>query len=55
MIEPPRLPLELELDESPEPVWSPKALRELARQLGRGNDFYFPLLGAARLIEMQKK
>lgn len=31
--------------------WHADALRFLAKQLGVGNDFYFPLMGAAKLIE----
>lgn len=31
--------------------WYGKALRSLASQLGVGNDFYYPLLGAAKLID----
>lgn len=49
----PRLPAELEhakeFENSEE--YYPKALRALAAQLGVGNDFYFPLIGAAGMIE----
>lgn len=33
------------------PKWYADAIRCLAEQLGYANDFYFPLLGAAQIIE----
>lgn len=33
------------------PQWYADAMKALAEQLGFGNDFYYPLLGAAQLIE----
>lgn len=54
----PVLPSEL-VDEAngdcDETKWSIKALKELARQLGHGNDFYFPLIGAVQLLEKKDR
>jgi D-alanyl-D-alanine dipeptidase len=36
-------------------MWRAMALRELASQLGVGNDFYYPLLGAAILHEEMQR
>lgn len=49
----PRLSAELEDENCPlsEAEWHATALRFLAKQLGVMNDFYFPLLGAATLID----
>ena len=53
----PRMPDDLErlAQPSEQPVkaeiYYPAILRNLAVQLGVGNDFYFPLHGAAALIE----
>ena len=49
----PRLSADLEDDNDArdDRCWHGDALRLLARQLGVGNDFYFPLLGAAMLID----
>jgi hypothetical protein len=49
----PRLTAEFENpdDKTPEREWHAKVLRLLAQQLGVMNDFYFPLLGAAQLLE----
>ncbi len=33
------------------PQWHADALRLLAQQLGVANDFYFPLFGAAQLLD----
>ncbi len=49
----PRLSISLEDSEDFSSDWTTAALRELARQLGTANDFYFPLLGAARHIELE--
>jgi hypothetical protein len=46
----PVLPADLE-DSGETSDWNAKVLRELARQLGFGNDFYYPLLGAAQQFE----
>ena len=48
----PMLPTELEdsYDIGAEQDWTARALRELARQLGVGNDYYYPLIGAAQLL-----
>lgn len=35
-------------------VYFPAVLRSLAAQLGVGNDFYYPLIGAANLIESKE-
>jgi hypothetical protein len=40
---------------SDNPDWHARALRALASQLGVGNDFYFPLLGAASKLEMYQR
>ena len=37
-----------------ETEWGAKMLRELARQLTVRNDFYYPLLGVARHLELEK-
>lgn len=54
----PRLPATLEPSEDETPVKSdeyyPAVLRALAKQLGVANDFYYPLLGAATLLENSK-
>ncbi len=49
----PRLTGELEDDDQPldDRCWHGDALRCLAKQLGVGNDFYFPLLSAAQLLD----
>ena len=54
VINEPRLPVELEDGAEPETAWSAKAMRELARQLTVSNDFYFPLLGVARHLELEQ-
>lgn len=36
-------------------VWYAKALRSLAAQLGLGNDFFYPLIGAAQILETKSK
>lgn len=36
-------------------AWYAKALRSLASQLGLGNDFFYPLLGAAQILETKSK
>ncbi len=50
----PFLPDDLLTEEPTSPNWSSQALRALAKQLGVGNDFYFPLLDAARILEERK-
>jgi hypothetical protein len=51
----PRLPAELAIADADLPVraseYYPAILRSLALQLGVRNDFYYPLLGAATLLE----
>ena len=53
----PFLPADLEDQVSDDEVevtsreWHARALRTLAAQLGAGNDYYFPLLMAAQLID----
>jgi hypothetical protein len=42
------------VDTTPSPEWHAKALRSLAAQLTAANDFYYPLLGAARLLDNQR-
>ena len=53
----PRLASEFDGDTSgcDERCWHGDVLRLLAMQLGVGNDFYFPLLGAATLIDGRTK
>jgi len=43
------------VDATPSTEWHVKALRSLAAQLTMVNDFYFPLLGAARLLDDQMR
>ena len=55
-MEEPRMPADLErLYPAEMPVtariYYPAMLRNLAAQLGIGNDFYYPLLGAANLLD----
>lgn len=52
----PRLTPDLEEDivSGMSPTWHAKALRSLAHQLGMSNDFYYPLLGAARLLDNKR-
>jgi hypothetical protein len=51
----PFLPDELSQDDKMSPEeWSTKALVCLAAQLGMKNDFYYPLIGAAALINRGK-
>jgi len=48
----PFLTADLEDDDKMSPEeWTVKALLLLAKQLGVGNDFYFPLIGAVSLIK----
>lgn len=37
------------------PDWHAGVLREIARQLGVGDDAYYPLIGAANKIEMFRR
>ena len=51
----PRLSVELEDDDKMSPEeWTAKALLLLAAQLGVMNDFYYPLVGAAAIIEKRR-
>jgi hypothetical protein len=51
----PTLPVELENDLGPPQEWTARVLTELARQLGVGNDYYYPLLSAAGMIRAAKQ
>ena len=52
----PRMPSDLEDPNGvvPKNEWHAKALRVLAMQLGVPNDFFYPLLGAAQLLDGQR-
>jgi len=55
-VDEPRLPLSLEDDDtSSGKEWAVAALRELARQLGVMNDYYYPLIGAAEMLKNLKE
>lgn len=52
VIDEPMLTVDLENGDDPAPPdWHPRALRELARQLTVRNDYFYPLLGAAQMLE----
>lgn len=53
MIPEPMLTVDLEDAEEATTEWSVKMPQVLAAQLGVGNDFYFPLLGVAKHLELE--